>query len=233
MSKWWSSQWISLSDMMTWLMLVFLLISILVISEIQEKEENKNKILIEYSNVKEEIYKDLKKAFKEKEKEWEMTIDDDLTIKFTNPDVLFDANDKNITSWFRNILNEFIPKYLSIINNSKYNWKIKEVRVEWHAWRCLDSEYMYCLTLSQWRSNSVLQYIFTNDSYKELNIEDKDKLKFLFTSNWMSDWKNLDSSWEYVFFSKKELDAKVSRRVEFRIVSNSEDLVEDLLNNLK
>jgi hypothetical protein len=79
-------------------MLVFLLISILVISEIQEKEENKNKILIEYSNVKEEIYKDLKKAFKEKEKEWEMTIDDDLTIKFTNPDVLFDANDKNITS---------------------------------------------------------------------------------------------------------------------------------------
>jgi hypothetical protein len=36
-----------------------------------------------------------------------------------------------------------------------------------------------------------------------------------------------------VFFSKKELDAKVSRRVEFRIVSNSEDLVEDLLNNLK
>jgi hypothetical protein len=77
-------------------MLVFLLISILVISEIQEKEENKNKILIEYSNVKDEIYKDLKKAFEEKEKEWEMTISNDLSIKFTNPDVLFADNNKKI-----------------------------------------------------------------------------------------------------------------------------------------
>jgi hypothetical protein len=79
-------------------MLVFLLISILVISEIQHKEENNNRILIEYSNVKEEIYKDLKKAFKEKEKKWEMTINDDLTIKFTNPDVLFEPNNKSITN---------------------------------------------------------------------------------------------------------------------------------------
>ncbi len=227
------SQWISLSDMMTWLMLVFLLISILVISEIQEKEENKNKILIEYSNVKDEIYKDLKKSFEDKEKELEMTISNDLSIKFTNPDVLFADNNKNNPYWFKSILNDFIPQYISIINNSKYNWKIKEIRVEWHAGKCLSSEYMYCLTLSQWRSNSVLQYIFSNNTYKNLNIDDKDKLKFLFTSNGMSDWKNLDTNGEYIYYSNNDLDAKVSRRVEFRIVSNSEDLVNDLLNNLK
>jgi hypothetical protein len=161
-----------------------------------------------------------------------MTINDDLTIKFTNPDVLFEPNNKSITNWFKIILDEFIPKYLSIINNSKYDWKIKEIRIEWHAWKCLESEYMYCLTLSQWRANSVLQYIFNNNSYKNLDKEHKDKLKFLFTSNWMSNWKNLDSNWKYVYYSKKELDAKVSRRVEFKIVSNSEDLVEDLLKNL-
>ena len=43
-----SAQWISLSDMMTWLMLIFLLISILVISEVKEFEEelkNYNSIL--------------------------------------------------------------------------------------------------------------------------------------------------------------------------------------------
>lgn len=219
--------------MMTWLMLVFLLISILVISEIQEKEEEKNRILIEYSNVKEELYKDLKKAFEEKEKEWEMLIDEDLTIKFTNPDVLFEPNSKNINWWFKTILDEFIPQYLSILSNSKYDWKIKEIRVEWHAWRCSESEYMYCLTLSQWRSNSVLGYIFNNEYYENLELESKKMLKFLFTSNWMSNWKNLDSEWKYVYYSKNDVNAKVSRRVEFRIVSNSEDLVNDLLKNLK
>jgi outer membrane protein OmpA-like peptidoglycan-associated protein len=77
-------------------MLVFLLISILVIAEIQEKEKEQNRVLLEYSNVKIEIYKDLKKAFEEKQQDWDMTIDEDLTIKFSNPDVLFDANSSRI-----------------------------------------------------------------------------------------------------------------------------------------
>lgn len=227
-----SSQWISLSDMMTWLMLVFLLISILTMSEIKKKEEVKNKVLVEYSNVKEEIYNDLKKAFADKEEKWEMKIGDDLSIRFTNPDILFEPDKNNIKEWFASILNEFIPKYLSIINNKKYEDKIKEVRIEGHAWKCLDFEYMECLWLSQSRANSVLQYVISNNYYVNLNKADKDKFKFLLTSNWMSDWRNLDSTWEYVYNSKKELDSKVSRRVEFRIVSNSEDLVEELLKQI-
>jgi outer membrane protein OmpA-like peptidoglycan-associated protein len=77
-------------------MLVFLLISILVIAEIQEKEKEQNRVLLEYSNVKTEIYKDLKNAFEEKQQDWDMTIDEDLTIKFSNPDVLFEANSSRI-----------------------------------------------------------------------------------------------------------------------------------------
>lgn len=227
------SQWISLSDMMTWLMLVFLLISILVISEIQEKEKEQNRVLLEYSNVKTEIFKDLKKAFEEKQQDWDMTIDEDLTIKFSNPDVLFEANSSRIRLWFTEILNDFIPEYLEIINAEKYNEKITEVRIEWHAGKCLDSEYWICLNLSQWRANSVLQYIFQWNEYISLEDEQQQRLKFIFTSNWMSDWKNLDSSGAYVYYSDNELDAWVSRRVEFRIVTNSEELVDELLNKIK
>ncbi len=227
------SQWISLSDMMTWLMLVFLLISILVISEIQEEEKEKNKILVEYSNVKDEIYKDLKKAFEEKEQDWDMSIDDDLTIKFSNPEVLFEANSSRIRPSFSIILDEFVPQYLEIIDSKKYNNKIKEVRVEWHAGRCLDSEYWVCLKLSQWRANSVVQNIFLNSTFKNFSSKQKQKMKFLFTSNGMSDGKNLDSWGEYIYYSNSELDPWVSRRVEFRIVTNSEELVDELINKIK
>jgi len=140
-----------LSDMMTGLMLVFLLISLLVITVVEEMKEElelqkqqletqkkkiddvekqKNRILLEYNNAKADILKDLKKAFEDKEIEWDMTIDDDLTIKFNNPDVLFEANKSIIKSEFKIILNNFIPKYLEIINSEKYKDKIKEVRIE-------------------------------------------------------------------------------------------------------
>ncbi|MBT3726872.1 hypothetical protein HOG21_04140 [bacterium] len=146
-------------------MLIFLLISILVISEVKEFEEElkkteielkekqkdldearkkliekeliiklnekyRNRVLLEYNNVKQGLHTDLKKAFKEKEKEWEMTISDDMTIKFNNPDIFFKANSDILTTTFKNILDKFIPKYLTIINNSNYDKKIKEVRIE-------------------------------------------------------------------------------------------------------
>jgi hypothetical protein len=78
-------------------MLVFLLISILFIAEVKKNEENKKRILIEYNNIKSELYKDLKKAFEEKESEWNMTIQDNLTVKFNNDDVLFSPNNSNLT----------------------------------------------------------------------------------------------------------------------------------------
>ena len=229
MSKNWTSQWISLSDMMTWLMLVFLLLSILVMSEIHQEQENKNRILIEYNNVKSELYKDLKKAFEEKENEWDMSIQDNLTVKFNNDDVLFLANSSNLTNWFKNILDEFIPKYLDIITNDKYDWKISEIRIEWHAWNCPEGTYFYCLDLSQWRSNSVLSYLFNSTSYNLLNDNSKSKLKFLFTSNWMSNWKNLDTDWNYIYLSWNNVNSSLSRRVEFRIVANTDELLDELL----
>ncbi len=263
-----SAQWISLSDMMTWLMLIFLLISILVISEVREYEEElrktekelreqkqdldkarkelaekeliiklnekyRNRVLLEYSNIKDNLHKDLKKAFKEKEKEWQMTISDDMTIKFDNPDIFFQANSDVLTSSFKNILDKFIPKYFSILNNEEYHNKLKEVRIEWHAWKCLSDKYMYCLSLSQKRSNSVLNYIFESNEFKNLAQADKDRLKFIITSNGMSDWKNLDYNWQYTYYSKSSVDANKSRRVEFRIVTNSEDLVDELINKVK
>lgn len=233
MPKEWSNQWISLSDMMTWLMLIFLLISILTISEIQKKEENKNKILIEYSNVREDIYKDLKKAFEEKSENWDMIVSDDLTIKFNNDELLFEANKSEIREKFKIILNEFIPKYFSVINNEKYSWKIKEIYIEWHASGRWCTNYLSCLDISQERANSVLTYIFNSEYFKSLSEKDKKKFEFMLTSSWFSSWRNLDKNWNSIFNSWLERNDDKSRRVEFRILTNSDELIEKILKNIK
>jgi Na+/alanine symporter len=65
-----SAQWISMSDMMTGLMLIFLLIAVAFMYEIQLKQKEKDKILIEYNDSKAQIYENLEKSFNNKEKEW-------------------------------------------------------------------------------------------------------------------------------------------------------------------
>lgn len=225
--------WISLSDMMTGLMLVFLLISVVTISEIQKKDENKNRILIEYSNTKEDIYKDLKKAFEEKKEEWDMIVSDDLTIKFNNNELLFEANKSEIRDEFKKILDDFIPKYFSIINNEKYNWKIKEIYIEWHASWIWCTSYLECIDISQDRANAVLTYIFNSEYFQKLSEQNKKKMEFMLTSSWFSNWRNLDKNGDSIYNSKLERDDDKSRRVEFRILTNSDELIEKILNNIK
>lgn len=219
--------------MMTGLMLVFLLISILVISEIQEKEDIKNKILIEYSNAKEEIYKDLKKVFEEKEKEWNMTITEDLTIKFNNTDILFEANKADIRPGFAEILNEFIPKYLSIIGDKKYDKKIESIMIEWHASGNACTSYLVCLDMSQARANSVLEYIFRSEYFSWLDAEMRKNFEFIFSATGFSNGKNLNTAGEFLTTKWWNRDDDASRRVEFRIITNTDELVHTLLEQIK
>src|SRR3989344_6468990 len=113
------THWVSLSDMMTGLMMVFLFISILFMHQWQKE-------FVSYQNNKNSLYKELNNQFKEKYKEWDMILEKDLTIKFTNPEVLFDYRSAEITPKFSMILSEFIPQYLAIITKEKYKDSISE-----------------------------------------------------------------------------------------------------------
>jgi len=137
------TNWISLSDMMTGLMLVFLLIAVLSISQVVIKEQERQDLLNEYDLSKEKIYSDLEDTFGDKKEDWGIEISRDLSIKFQNPDVLFDYLSADISPKFNVILNDFIPLYLEIINKEEYQNKIKEVRIEGHTadW----SDYMYTI----------------------------------------------------------------------------------------
>lgn len=224
-----TSNWISLSDMMTGLMLIFMLIAILTISHVIQRESERNELITEFENTKSELYDELENAFGNKRDDWGIEITKDLSIKFENPDVLFGYLSANISPEFKNILDEFIPKYIEIINNSKYGDKIKEVRIEGHTadW----DDYLFTVNLSQDRSNAVLAYILSSNYFSTLDQEDQNKIKFWFTSNGLGNGRTIDDDGEFTYYSSHNISAK-SRRVEFRIVTTSEELIDKIVNNL-
>jgi outer membrane protein OmpA-like peptidoglycan-associated protein len=62
-----------------------------------------------------------------------MKISPDLEIKFNKEDINFETDSYILPENFKNILKDFIPKYLKIINNKKYNNKIKEIKILGHT----------------------------------------------------------------------------------------------------
>jgi len=124
-----SALWISMSDMMTGLMLIFLLIAVAFMYQVQLKQKDKDKILVEYNESNIQLYNELKKTFEKNQKKWGMEITTDLEIKFNKDDINFETDIYTLPEKLKNILKEFIPEYLKIINKNKYSDKIKEIKI--------------------------------------------------------------------------------------------------------
>jgi len=221
--------WISLSDMMTSLMMIFLFLSVLFMYQLQKRQAEQQAMFVNYKEGKQQIYNDLNTAFASDFNNWQMTLDKDLTIKFTNPDVLFDYYSSDLTPKYTQILDEFIPKYLAIIDKPEYKDKITEIRIEGHTGESIG--YMDSIKLSQNRANNVLEYVLNSGAYGKLNDSDKAKLRFWITANGLGYGRAIDNNGEYVYNSHKDVSDN-SRRVEFRIVTSSDSLVNNVINNL-
>lgn len=229
--------WIPYADLMTVLMVVFLFISIAYMGLVQLQKNKQDKIFKEYKETKESLYKDLNKEFKDDFKKWDLELDKDLSIKFTNPQVLFKSGASEITPKFKQILNNFFPKYLSIVLQEKYKHKIAEIRIEGHtdniAIHETDDPYIDNIKLSQDRSRNVLQFLRKLPYYKKLSPLKEQVLQFWITANGLSYGRTLDKNKKLTYNSKNKIDIEKSRRVEFRIVTTSEILVDEVLKQIK
>ena len=116
---------------------------------------------------------------------------------------------------FKEILDDFFPRYIAVLNRKEYKDRIVEIRIEGHT----DSkgEYFYNMALSQDRTRSVLQYCFDLMTDEQLVW-----LKSLITANGLS-------SSQPILVDGKE-DFKLSRRVEFRVRTNAEKQLEEIAN---
>jgi outer membrane protein OmpA-like peptidoglycan-associated protein len=127
------SHWIPLADLMTVLMVIFLFMSISYMALVEKRQNEQDKIFKDYEESKKSLYNELKEAFKNDFARWDLKLDNDLSIKFTNPQVLFGTGSSEITPRFKSILTEFIPKYLRVVLQDKYKGKIAEIRIEGHT----------------------------------------------------------------------------------------------------
>ncbi|WP_422005269.1 OmpA family protein [Roseivirga pacifica] len=220
--------WVSFTDLMTGLMVIFMFIAVNYIVQ-----------FIEYKFVEEDIYNSLKDEFSKEISEDEISLSPDGTITFNPPEQnLFALSSAELSSSFQASLNDFIPRYLEQITSDGKIDKIKEIRIEGHTDAIppkanVDS-YEYNLWLSSNRAQNVLKHIRSHPSYQSLSDDVKSKLEFLFTANGLSYSRALNENGNIAYLdSIKTIDNKLSRRVEFRVVTSNESLIESMYNSDK
>ena len=153
-----------MADLMTGLMMVFLLISITYMVKVEAASQHIREIAVLYERMKVELYEDLKREFEKDLPRWGAELDRDSTIRFKEPDVLFPIGSSNLKNNFKSILDDFFPRYVSILDSDKYRDAVEEIRIEGHTssiWSNLspDQAYFQNMRLSQDRTRSSLQYV--------------------------------------------------------------------------
>jgi outer membrane protein OmpA-like peptidoglycan-associated protein len=201
----------STGDLMAGLLFIFILLLMGALLQVQEKAEQDEEIVKQYDQIKTQLYIDLQEEFKEDLTVWRATIDSTLCIRFQEPSMLFDNNLAVLKPKFKEILNDFFPRYIAVLNRPKYKDNIVEIRIEGHT--DSNGEYFHNMELSQNRTRTVLQYCF--------NLMTEDEAlwaKSLITANGLS-------SSQPILINGVE-DKGLSRRVEFRVRTNAEKQLE-------
>ena len=231
--------WVSISDVMAGLMVIFLFIAISYMVNANQKNEQLIKIneqlikikdevedlLDVYTNLQRALSEDLQKEF-EGDPEWTGTLDPEtLSIRFKEP---FTQDDATVPNDFKKVLNDFFPRYIEILTKSEYKNDIAEIRIEghtsseWHHEATLDEAYFNNMELSQNRSRNVLRYVL---GIKDQEIiQNKRWIKENMTANGLSSSQTLPVSPEDPLVENKE----ESRRVEFRVVTKLEKLIDKI-----
>jgi len=207
-------QWISIADMMAGLMIVFLFIAIVNLKDQLDK-------LKSFEILQDKIYNELHEEFKDDLKKWTAEIDKEtLTVSFREPKIQFSTGSSDVKNEFKDILNNFFPRYLNIL--WKFRDDIEELRIEGHTsskWGKslnIDDAYIKNMGLSQDRSKNVLIYLLG------LNLkQNKTWAKEKIVANGLSFSKLL-------FKDNGSEDTLRSQRTEFRVKVDSTYIINKL-----
>lgn len=231
--------WIPLSDLMTGLMMIFMLVAITFMvkveankaeiekqrEEAQRRSTQMREVAAQYDDIRSQLYEDLYREFAADLPKWKATLDrEQLSIRFDEPDVLFDTGRADLKPLFVSILSDFFPRYVKIIGGDKYKSNIEEVRIEGHTstvWAGVanpDEAYFRNMELSQSRTRSALQFVLLLPQV----ADQKAWLREHLTAN------GLSSSHPRLKLDRSE-DRERSQRVEFRIRTNAEARIGEIL----
>lgn len=222
--------WIPLSDLMTGLMMIFLLVAIIFMLQLKAKEKEVKDIGKNYTDLKSELCNELKSKFKDDEQDLEVDPSCSLSIRFLNSESQFDLGKSEVKAAFREKLAVFFPKYIAVLNSNKYRDIVEEVRIEGHTSRLWgnppippEQSYYKNMALSQERSRAVLEYVLSIPNIRE-------------SANW--NWlvvrltANGLSGIHPIMNQNGTINDALSQRVEFKIRTRSEARLDEMLQAL-
>lgn len=215
--------WLSVSDMMSGLMVIFLFIAISYMIQVQEDKKKLIDIAVTYEKTRELICQQLKAEFINDLTKWNAEIKcETLAVRFENPEVLFHIGEAELRSQFKTILDDFFPRYINQL--AAYYTDIEEIRIEGHTsseWRTKDvsveQAYFLNMALSQDRTRAVLEYCLMLPQVEA----NRPWIKANLTANGLSSSKPISVDGQE--------NAEKSRRVEFRVKTNSEKQIVKIL----
>lgn len=216
--------WLSVSDLMAGLMMVFLFISIALMRHALLERDRIKEVAVAYQENQVAIYDALMGEFQDDLDAWDANVDEEtLAFTFHSPDVLFSTGSVSLRPRFQDILEDFFPRYLSRL--LEFTESINEVRVEGHtssiwATGSTDTEaYFNNMELSQGRTRSVLSYLYNLDQVSD-----------------HQEWIKANvaavgfSSSRVILDEEGNEDLERSRRVTFRVITNAETQIRQILD---
>ena len=220
-----SEHWVSVSDLMSGLMMVFLFISIALMRHALIERDKIKEVAVAYQSNQVALYDQLQKEFAPDLKRWNAEIDrDTLSFEFKSPDILFGLGSSTMKSQFKEVLSDFFPRYMRVLNTFKDS--INEVRIEghtssqWNVGASPEEAYFKNMELSQSRTRSVLLFVQGLKATGEVQSWVRRNVAAV----------GLSSSRPVLDESGKE-DPERSRRVTFRVISNAETQIRKLIQD--
>ncbi len=225
-----NSHWLSVSDLMAGLMVIFLFIAVSFMISVNHEKTKISEVVVIYKETQIALYNELYNEFKDDLLDWNASIEKDtLTINFWHPEILFDKESTQVKEKFKEVLDSFFPRFLKIVY--KFDNNIEEVRIEGHtnsvwngAIRHADA-YFNNMELSQNRARAVLKYVYENEIKNPI---------FQLSTMWVEDKTiaiGYSSSKKIALKNGKE-DLERSRRVTFRVITNAETQLKKILEVL-
>lgn len=220
------AHWILISDLMSALMMVFLLLAIVFMVLVQKESQRMREVAAVYLDLRQQLYQDLLQEFAQDLPKWSAELTPDLVIRFQDSGVLFELGSAQLRPAFSAILEDFFPRYVKVITSPQYRDDITEVRIEGHTssdWTNANSAneaYINNMRLSQARTRSSLEYVL---NLPQVSAQ-QDWLKQYLTANGLS-------SSQPIYTADGTENSELSRRVEFRVRTDADARIRAILED--
>ena len=253
-----TSYWVSYSDMMAALLLIFVLIISFTMLQSKRQYEEKERELLSQQNVigeQQDQLEQQKNAMESQKKivdqqkeqmasqqaqldkiigvksnlisalkdefdgsDLSVSVDSQTGAITFDASVLFDKGKYEIKDEGKKFLDQFLPRYFSVLLKNDFHQYISEVIIEGHTDTTAD--YLYNLELSQQRALSVAKYCLDEKS-SSVSKDQIEQLQKIMTANGRS-FSNP------VYNPDGTIDMDASRRVEFKFRLKDEEMVEEM-----